>query len=112
MSVMLDRAISMISDMPEEKLYYVVQLLESAQGLSENAPNGIDTPEMKALKDLQRFRRKSTVEIDYKAELTNARKSKYVGIGIDAENEYKADWGIQEMMQLGREAEENADLPI
>ena len=80
MTVMKERAINMISRMPEEKLYYVVQLLESVEGLSENTVDGFETPEQKALKDLQRFRRRSDVEIDYKAELAKAREEKYENI--------------------------------
>ena len=36
MTVMKERAIDMVSRMPEEKLYYVIQLLESVECLSEN----------------------------------------------------------------------------
>lgn len=80
MTVLKKRALDMISRMPEEKLYYVVQLLESVEGLSENTVKGIKTPEQRALEDLQRFRKRSDVEIDYKAELAKARKEKYAGI--------------------------------
>lgn len=77
MTVMKERAIAMITRMPEEKLYYIVQLLESIEGLSENRVKGEKTPAQKALEDLQRFRRQSDVEIDYKAELASAREEKY-----------------------------------
>lgn len=80
MTVMKQRAIDMISRMPEEKLYYVVQLLEGVEGLSENKADGFETPEQRALKDLQRFCKRSDVEIDYKAELAEVRKEKYAGI--------------------------------
>lgn len=80
MIVMKQRAIDMISRMPEEKLYYVVQLLEGVEGLSENKADGFETPEQRAMKDLQRFCKRSDVEIDYKAELAEARKEKYAGI--------------------------------
>lgn len=80
MTVMKERAIDMISRMPEEKLYYVVQLLESVEGLSENTEKGVKTPQQRALEDLQRFRKRSEVEIDYKAELAKAREEKYAGI--------------------------------
>ena len=79
MTMLKQRAVDMISRMPEEKLYYVVQLLESVEGLSENTVNGVKTPERRALEDLQRFRKRSNVEIDYKAELTKAREEKYAG---------------------------------
>ena len=77
MTVMKERAMNMIGRMPEEKLYYVVQLLESVEGLSENIVEGSGTPEQMALKDLRRFRKRSDVEIDYKAELAKAREEKY-----------------------------------
>ena len=43
MTVMKQRAIDMISRMPEEKLYYIVQLLEGVEGLSENRADGFET---------------------------------------------------------------------
>ena len=80
MTMLKERAVDMISRMPEEKLYYVVQLLESVEGLSENTVQGVKTPEQRALEDLQRFRKRSDVEIDYKAELAKAREEKYARI--------------------------------
>ena len=79
MTVMKERAIDMISRMPEEKLYYVIQLLESVEGLSENMIKGAKTPAQKALEVL-RFRKRSDVEIDYKKELAKAREEKYANI--------------------------------
>ena len=80
MTVLKERAVDMIRRMPEEKLYYVVQLLESVEGLSENIESDAKTPAQRALEDLQRFRKRSDVEIDYKAELAKAREEKYAGI--------------------------------
>ena len=80
MTVLKERAVDMIRRMPEEKLYYVVQLLESVEGLSENIAKGVKTPEQMALEDLQRFRKRSDVEIDYKAELAKAREEKNASI--------------------------------
>ncbi|MCM1212475.1 MAG: UDP-N-acetylenolpyruvoylglucosamine reductase [Blautia sp.] len=79
MTMLQEKAVDMISRMSEEKLYYVVQLLESVEGLAENIEND-KTPAQKALEDLQRFRKRSDVEIDYKAELAKAREEKYAGI--------------------------------
>lgn len=80
MTMLQEKAVDMISRMSEEKLYYVVQLLESVEGLSENMENDAKTPAQRALEDLQRFRKRSDVEIDYKAELAKAREEKYAGI--------------------------------
>ncbi|MDE5597224.1 MAG: hypothetical protein K2J04_05275 [Lachnospiraceae bacterium] len=80
MTMLQEKAVDMISRMSEEKLYYVVQLLESVEGLSENIESDAKTPAQKALEDLQRFRKRNDVEIDYKAELAKAREEKYAGI--------------------------------
>lgn len=80
MTMLQEKAVDMISRMSEEKLYYVVQLLESVEGLSENMVSGVKTPAKSALEDLQRFRKRSNVEIDYKAELARAREEKYASI--------------------------------
>lgn len=80
MTMLQEKAVDMISRMPEEKLYYVIQLLESVEGLSENTGNDVKTSAQRALEDLQRFRKCSDVEIDYKAELAKAREEKYAGI--------------------------------
>ncbi len=80
MTMLQEKAVDMISRMSEEKLYYVVQLLESVEGLSENMAGGAKTPAQSALEDLQRFRKRSDVEMDYKAELAKAREEKYAGI--------------------------------
>ncbi len=48
--------------------------------MTEKAAKGIKTPERRALEDLQQFRKRSDVEIDYKAELAKAREEKYADI--------------------------------
>ncbi len=77
MTMLKERAVDIIRRMPEEKLFYVVQLLESVEELSENTKKDGMTLEQRALEDLQRFRKKRDVEIDYKAELAEAREEKY-----------------------------------
>lgn len=64
MTMLKERAIDIISNMSEEKLYYVVQLLECVEGLSENIEKGVKIPEQRELEDLQRFRKRSDVEIE------------------------------------------------
>ena len=51
--------------------------MNKTEGLYENRADGIETPEQKALRELQRLRKRSDVEIDYKAELAKAREEKY-----------------------------------
>lgn len=80
MTMLKERAVDIIKRMPEEKLFYVVQLLESVEELSKNTKKDGMTLEQRALEDLQRFRKKSDIEIDYKAELAEAREKKYANI--------------------------------
>ena len=80
MTMLKERAVDIIKRMPEEKLFYVVQLLESVEELSKNTKKDGMTLEQRALEDLQRFRKKSEIEIDYKAELAEAREEKYASI--------------------------------
>ena len=55
-------------------------IFRGKNGLSENVENGSKTPAQRALEDLQKFRKRSNIEIDYKAELAKAREEKYAGI--------------------------------
>lgn len=65
MMMLKERAFDIIRRMPEEK------------ELFENTIEESKMPGRKALEDLERFRRRSDVEIDYKAELAKARAERY-----------------------------------
>lgn len=77
MTVIQERAFEMIKRMPDDKVYYVVKMLEGMESLS--AQTGMDgkTKEQKAYENLQRFRKCSNTDADYKAELTKALEEKY-----------------------------------
>lgn len=76
MTLMQEQAMDLIMKMPDEKIYYLVNLLN---GFVETTP--IDNEELtnsqKAYENLQRFRRRGTVDMDYKAELYSALEEKY-----------------------------------
>lgn len=81
MSIMQEKAYEMIKRLPDDKLYYIVRMLEGLEGLVPSAGNEDSmTVEQKAYEDLQQFRRCSDVEIDYKEELAQALEEKYAGI--------------------------------
>ncbi len=81
MSIMQEKAYEMIKRLPDDKLYYIVRLLEGLEGLVPSAKNDDSTTvEQKAYEDLQQFRRCSDVEIDYKEELAQALEEKYASI--------------------------------
>ncbi|MDE7282262.1 MAG: hypothetical protein K2N85_01530 [Lachnospiraceae bacterium] len=81
MSIMQEKAYEMIKRLPDDKLYYIVRMLEGLEGLVPSARNDDSmTVEQKAYEDLQQFRRCSDVEIDYKEELAQALEEKYASI--------------------------------
>ncbi len=53
--------------------------------LALQAVQGSMTREQKAYENLQRYRKCSDVEIDYKAELVQVLGEKYVALGIESE---------------------------
>lgn len=79
MTVIQERAFEMIKRMPDDKVYYVVKMLESIEELSTQIDMDVKTKEQKAYENLQRFRKCSSTDVDYKAELTKALEEKYEG---------------------------------
>ena len=80
MTVMQERAFEMIKRLPDDKVYYIVQMLEGIAGLIPEKGMEAVSSEQKAYENLQRFRKCNDVEIDYKAELLQALEDKYDGI--------------------------------
>lgn len=80
MTIIKEKAFEMIRRLPDDKVYYIVQLLEGMETSVPPVPNEEKTSEQLAYEDLQKFRRCNEVDIDYKAELAQAREEKYAGI--------------------------------
>lgn len=77
MTVIKEQAIELIKRLPDDKVFYVVNILEGLEGLfSENEGAG-ETDSQKAYQNLQRLRKNGTMDIDYKAELIQALEEKY-----------------------------------
>jgi len=76
MTLMQEQAMDLIKKMSDEKIYYLINLLD---GLVETPPayKSELTDSQKAYENLQKFRRKGTVDMDYKAELYSALEEKY-----------------------------------
>ena len=68
MTVMQERAFEMIKRLPDDKVYYIVRMLEGIEGLIPENVMEVSTAEQKAYENLQRFRKCSDVEIDDKYE--------------------------------------------
>lgn len=80
MTMLQEQAIDMIKKLPDDKIYYVVNILESIEGLfMENDSQRADRAQ-KAYHELQRYRKSSLVDRDYKAELAEALEERYANI--------------------------------
>lgn len=77
MTVMQEQAIEIIKRLPDEKIFYVVNILEGIEGLTQNVSS---TKAQTAYQNLQRFRKCGTVERSYKEELQEALIERYESI--------------------------------
>lgn len=79
MTLMQEQAMDLIKKMPDEKIYYLINLMN---GMMETTPINQNelTGAQKAYENLQKFRHRSTVDRDYKAELYSALEEKYGSI--------------------------------
>lgn len=76
MTLMQEQAMALIKKMPDEKIYYLINLLND---LVETTPTYGNDPAnaQKAYENLQKFRHRGTVDRDYKAELYSALEERY-----------------------------------
>lgn len=75
-----EKTIEMIKRLPDEKIYYVVNILQGIEGLFETRDTSDKTTSQRAYQNLQRFRKSGSVDRDYKAELAEALEEKYANI--------------------------------
>lgn len=80
MTAMQEQAIEMIKKMPDDKIYYVINILEGIEGLMYSSQAEKITKSQKAYQNFQRFRKCSLAERNYKEELHAALEEKYEGI--------------------------------
>lgn len=77
MTVIQEQAIEIIKNMPDEKIYYVINILKGIDGLyPAKEVYGIEKSQA-AYENLQHFRKLGITDRDYKAELANAWEEKY-----------------------------------
>lgn len=76
MTLMQERAIDLIKRMSDEKIYYLINLLDD---FAEPKPlyGSEKTEAEKAYENLQKYRHEGTVDIDCKAALHEAWEEKY-----------------------------------
>lgn len=81
MTVIQEQAVEIIRNMPDEKIYYVINILKKIDSLyPDKEEYGIEKSQA-AYENLQRFRKPGITDRDYKAELAKAWEEKYEGAG-------------------------------
>jgi hypothetical protein len=75
MTSVKEQAVAMIKTMPDDKVVYVIDILNGITGLSAGTTMNDDS--IKALKDLQKYRGRMPSDINYKKELAEARTERY-----------------------------------
>ncbi len=75
MTILKNQAIKLIEIMPEEQMGNIVNFLQNL--LTENV---LLTNSQKAYQNLQKYRKKGSVDIDYKKELTEIINEEYENI--------------------------------
>lgn len=80
MTAIQQHAMEIIERLPDDKMYYVINILESIEGLASETESEELTKSQKAYQNLQHFRKSSSVERDYKEELHKALEEKYESI--------------------------------
>ena len=63
MTVMQEQAIEMIKNMPDDKIYYVINILKKMETSVDEKASAL-TKAQKAYKDFQRFRKSSPLDRD------------------------------------------------
>lgn len=79
MTMMQEQAMDLIKRMPDEKIYYLINLLEGFVDATPVYKSEL-TDSQRAYQNLQKFRRKGTEDRDYKAELYAALEEKYESV--------------------------------
>lgn len=80
MTAMREHAIEMVKRIPEDKMYYIVNILENIEGLVETVSSEEKSESQIAYQELQKYRRKGTADRNYKEELHAALEEKYEGV--------------------------------
>ena len=80
MTQMKERAVELIERIPDEKMFYVINILQNLEEMSSNRPAD-KKQAMAALQNVLKFSRKLPEDFDADKELQEAREEKYGNIG-------------------------------
>ena len=78
MTEVKEKAVTLIQNMSDEKVSYVLDIINSITGLTSSADNEKDIAQRhQALANLQKFRGRLPQNTDYKKELTLLQRKRY-----------------------------------
>ena len=83
MTQMKERAVELIERIPDEKMFYVINILQNLEEMSSNRPAD-KKQAMEALQNVLKFSGRLPEDFDADKELQEAREEKYGNIIIDA----------------------------
>lgn len=77
MTMLQEQAIDLIKKLPDDKIYHVINILEEIERLFPMKDETGLEKSQKAYQELQQYRKSSSIERNYKAELAEALEEKY-----------------------------------
>ena len=80
MTQMKERAVELIERIPDEKMFYVINILQNLEEMSSNRPAD-KKQAMEALQSVLKFSGRLPEDFDADKELQEAREEKYGNIG-------------------------------
>lgn len=80
MTQMKERAVELIERIPDEKMFYVINILQNLEEMSSNRPAD-KKQAMEALQNVLKFSGRLSEDFDADKELQEAREEKYGNIG-------------------------------
>ena len=80
MTQMKERAVELIERIPDEKMFYVINILQNLEEMSSNRPAD-KKQAMEALQNILKFSGRLPADFDADKELEEAREKKYGNIG-------------------------------
>ena len=78
MTMIKEKAVEMLKTLPDEKVVYLIKIMEGLEGLGETSQI---SQKREALKNIQKFRGRLPEDFDYKKELAESREERYAVIG-------------------------------
>ena len=79
MTKLRENALSLLEKIPEDKLVFLIQIMEGVAGLYKKNESQCET----AFQTLERLRKKEPFNLDYEAELASYREEKYGVTSVD-----------------------------